>query len=190
MFRNAKSDVAQVTYLGQIDDNFHPRNARHTADNEKLQINLTSELHSPTRCHNFTCPYVATPHQWNHCKSFTTPVLHYPIQATRSRTRSSCQDICHNHLLRHRVCLSSVAYEPNKTTNKPAQKHTKKGPCALYFVECFITMPSPLQDYQRWQTGGRCFAELCSQVCSNQGIMQDKIIASHTCFGGHMDFNC
>ena len=22
------------------------------------------------------------------------------------------------------------------------------------------------------------------------GIMQDKIIASHTCFGGHMDVNC
>ena len=24
----------------------------------------------------------------------------------------------------------------------------------------------------------------------NQGFMQDKIIASHTCFGGHMDVNC
>ena len=23
-----------------------------------------------------------------------------------------------------------------------------------------------------------------------QGVMHDKIIASHTCFGGHMDFNC
>ena len=23
-----------------------------------------------------------------------------------------------------------------------------------------------------------------------QGCMQDKIIASHTCFGGHMDVNC
>ena len=23
-----------------------------------------------------------------------------------------------------------------------------------------------------------------------QGFMQDKIIASHTCFGGHMDINC
>ena len=23
-----------------------------------------------------------------------------------------------------------------------------------------------------------------------QGFMQDKIIASHTCFGGHMDVNC
>ena len=23
-----------------------------------------------------------------------------------------------------------------------------------------------------------------------QGLMQDKIIASHTCFGGHMDVNC
>ena len=23
-----------------------------------------------------------------------------------------------------------------------------------------------------------------------QGFMQDQIIASHTCFGGHMDVNC
>ena len=23
-----------------------------------------------------------------------------------------------------------------------------------------------------------------------QGFMQDKMIASHTCFGGHMDVNC
>ena len=23
-----------------------------------------------------------------------------------------------------------------------------------------------------------------------QGFMQDKIIASHTCFGGHVDVNC
>ena len=23
-----------------------------------------------------------------------------------------------------------------------------------------------------------------------QGFMQDKIIASHTCFGGHMEVNC
>ena len=27
-------------------------------------------------------------------------------------------------------------------------------------------------------------------VCQGQGFMQDKIIASHTCFGGHMDVNC
>ena len=24
----------------------------------------------------------------------------------------------------------------------------------------------------------------------SQGLMQDQIIASHTCFGGHMDVNC
>ena len=24
----------------------------------------------------------------------------------------------------------------------------------------------------------------------DQGFMQDQIIASHTCFGGHMDVNC
>ena len=24
----------------------------------------------------------------------------------------------------------------------------------------------------------------------HQGFMQDQIIASHTCFGGHMDVNC
>ena len=27
-------------------------------------------------------------------------------------------------------------------------------------------------------------------ICTVQGFMQDKIIASHTCFGGHMDVNC
>ena len=27
-------------------------------------------------------------------------------------------------------------------------------------------------------------------VGGGQGFMQDKIIASHTCFGGHMDVNC
>ena len=27
-------------------------------------------------------------------------------------------------------------------------------------------------------------------VIREQGFMQDKIIASHTCFGGHMDVNC
>ena len=29
--------------------------------------------------------------------------------------------------------------------------------------------------------------DLCDE---EQGFMQDKIIASHTCFGGHMDINC
>ena len=28
------------------------------------------------------------------------------------------------------------------------------------------------------------------KLTSAQGFMQDKIIASHTCFGGHMDVNC
>ena len=27
-------------------------------------------------------------------------------------------------------------------------------------------------------------------VCLDQGFMQDQIIASHTCFGGHVDVNC
>ena len=27
-------------------------------------------------------------------------------------------------------------------------------------------------------------------LTGGQGFMQDKIIASHTCFGGHMDVNC
>ena len=27
-------------------------------------------------------------------------------------------------------------------------------------------------------------------LCDIQCFMQDKIIASHTCFGGHMDVNC
>ena len=25
---------------------------------------------------------------------------------------------------------------------------------------------------------------------NKQGFMQDKILSSHTCFGGHMDVNC
>ena len=29
-----------------------------------------------------------------------------------------------------------------------------------------------------------------SMVNAGQGFMQDKIIASHTCFGGHMDVTC
>ena len=28
------------------------------------------------------------------------------------------------------------------------------------------------------------------QFSSKQGFMHDKIIASHTCFGGHMGVNC
>ena len=27
-------------------------------------------------------------------------------------------------------------------------------------------------------------------MLQKQGFMQDKIIATHTCFGGHMDVNC
>ena len=27
-------------------------------------------------------------------------------------------------------------------------------------------------------------------IVGQQGFMQDKIIASHICFGGHMDVNC
>ena len=27
-------------------------------------------------------------------------------------------------------------------------------------------------------------------ITAYQGFMQDNIIASHTCFGGHMDVNC
>ena len=29
-----------------------------------------------------------------------------------------------------------------------------------------------------------------NNVTCNQGFMQDKIIASHICFGGHMDVSC
>ena len=29
-----------------------------------------------------------------------------------------------------------------------------------------------------------------SRLPCMQGFRQDKIIASHTCFGGHMDVNC
>ena len=68
-----------------------------------------------------------------------------------------------HHLVK--ICTKGVAHEPNN--NKTSSKTYRKGPCALNFVECVITTPSPLQDYQRWQTGGRRFAELCSRVCSN-----------------------
>ena len=30
----------------------------------------------------------------------------------------------------------------------------------------------------------------CPKVPLAQGFMQDKMIASQTCFGGHMDVNC
>ena len=31
---------------------------------------------------------------------------------------------------------------------------------------------------------------LMGDFSCHQGVMQDQIIASHTCFGGHMDVNC
>ena len=51
----------------------------------------------------------------------------------------------------HQVHPPGVAYEPNIKTNKPAWKHIK-GSCALYFMECLIITPSPLQDNQSWKT--------------------------------------
>ena len=39
--------------------------------------------------------------------------------------------------------------------------------------------------------GGACevsFGCICGP--NVQGFMQDQIIASHTCFGGHVDVNC
>ena len=31
---------------------------------------------------------------------------------------------------------------------------------------------------------------VCSFVHAHRGFMQDQIVASHTCFGGHMDVTC
>ena len=46
--------------------------------------------------------------------------------------------------------------------------------------------------HQEWKQyvpygGTRSGSNMCHMV---EGYMQDKIIASHTCFGGHMDVNC
>ena len=35
-----------------------------------------------------------------------------------------------------------------------------------------------------------CPLSVRKKLAVSQGFMQDKIIASHTCFGGHMDVNC
>ena len=35
-----------------------------------------------------------------------------------------------------------------------------------------------------------CVHVVCMCVNYLQGFMQDHIIASHTCFDGHMDVNC
>ena len=47
-----------------------------------------------------------------------------------------------------------------------SSKAFRKGPCALYFMECVITTPSLLREYQRWQTGERRCADTCSRRCS------------------------
>ena len=39
-------------------------------------------------------------------------------------------------------------------------------------------------------SGKYCICVLFYKLAYIQGFMQDKIIASHTCFGGHMDVNC
>ena len=39
-------------------------------------------------------------------------------------------------------------------------------------------------------TGQTGQAKLKVSLSGNHGFMQDQIIASHTCFGGHMDINC
>ena len=34
------------------------------------------------------------------------------------------------------------------------------------------------------------YKHMAERVSGGQGFIQDQIIASHTCFGGHMDVNC
>ena len=50
---------------------------------------------------------------------------------------------------------------------KTSSKAYRKGPCVLHFVECAVATPSPLQNNQRCQTGGRRFAYRRSRACSN-----------------------
>ena len=66
----------------------------------------------------------------------------------------------------HRIRLPSVAYQSDNKTKQTCSKAFRKGPCALYFVECVITTPSLLREYQRWQTGERRCADPCSRGCS------------------------
>ena len=120
------------------------------------------QVHSTTRCHHFTRSYVATPYQRHHNKSFTTTKLHYSIQAFWNRTASSRQNMYHNHPFCHRIRLPSMAYQSDNKTNKAF----RKGPCALYFVECVITTPLLQREYQPWQTGERRCADPCSRRCS------------------------
>ena len=45
----------------------------------------------------------------------------------------------------------------------------------------------------QWNCGRSPFQFIqnaCFVAHLHQGFMQDKIIASHTCFGGHVDVNC
>ena len=48
------------------------------------------------------------------------------------------------------------------------------------FVVCILP-------YRQWLL---CSDHRQCNVSHMQGFMQDKIIARHTCFGGHMDVNC
>ena len=58
---------------------------------------------------------------------------------------------------------------------------------SLCSLHGFIVRDNSLIDYYAY--GSRVILTVVLLV-SGQGFMQDKIIASHTCFGGHMDVNC
>ena len=74
---------------------------------------------------------------------------------------------------------------------------------SIFFVISLKTLLlqtlSAYWDNQTFDSYGLCHEGKPSQaslvwnmgdVTLTQGFMQDTIIASHTCFGGHMDINC
>ena len=54
--------------------------------------------------------------------------------------------------------------------------------CHTHIVTMVVDLNS-VRDYRNYRDFNKIFV-------IGQGFMQDKIIASHTCFGGHMDVNC
>ena len=124
---------------------------------------------------------MATPYRRYHNRSFTTTMLHHSTQACWKRTASSRQNIYHNHQFGHRIRLPRVACQSDNKTNKPARKHSEKGHAHYIFVECVITTPSLLPEYQRWQTRERRCADLVREDAANQPQAAPSPAAPKTC---------
>ena len=77
---------------------------------------------------------------------------------------------CHDDVMDVNCCYCSVSeYLMGDIDNYPLLGKTKVS--GLLFISLDV-------------------APVCDNCLSVQGFMQGKIIASHTCFGGHMDVNC